>query len=177
VGILLVSQCMDPDTTTLSVLFALYFAFESSCGTFRLRKLTIERFRGIKCNEKTGTTEWLLHSSSCLWCMLQIVQGLINELEAQGALPRSNSRVSSLATCCGQRYRFPNFSKLLFSNRQAFLFDCVEELFECTWHLSWVKKILSSSKWGKMFSLFFVLVRKILFTFKIIVWRRTSSSH
>jgi hypothetical protein len=109
--------------------------------------------------------------------MLQIVQGLINELEAQGALPRSNSRVSSLATCCGQRYRFPNFSKLLFSNRQAFLFDCVEELFECTWHLSWVKKVLSSSKRGKMISLFFVLVRKILFTFKIIVWRRTSSSH
>lgn len=40
-----------------------------------------------------------------LWpLLLQIVQGLINELEAQGALPRSNSRVSSLATCCGQRY-------------------------------------------------------------------------
>ncbi|KAL5991172.1 hypothetical protein ACLOJK_012078 [Asimina triloba] len=32
-----------------------------------------------------------------------IVQGIINELESQGALPRSNSRVSSLATCCGQR--------------------------------------------------------------------------
>jgi hypothetical protein len=40
-----------------------------------------------------------------------------------------------------------------------------------------VKKVLSSSKRGKMISLFFVLVRKILFTFKIIVWRRTSSSH
>eukprot|EP00249_Psilotum_nudum_P019578 c27323_g1_i1 orf=563-2899(+) len=34
----------------------------------------------------------------------KIVQNLINELEAQGALPRSNSRVSSLATCCGQRF-------------------------------------------------------------------------
>ncbi|KAH9301578.1 hypothetical protein KI387_013161 [Taxus chinensis] len=34
----------------------------------------------------------------------KIVQGLINELESQGALPRSNSRVSSLATCCGQRF-------------------------------------------------------------------------
>jgi hypothetical protein len=48
---------MDPDTTTLSVLFYLYFAFESSCGASRLRKLKIGRFRGIKCNEKTGTTE------------------------------------------------------------------------------------------------------------------------
>ncbi|KAJ6843087.1 AUGMIN subunit 6 [Iris pallida] len=34
----------------------------------------------------------------------KIVQGIISELEAQGALPRSNSRVSSLATCCGQRF-------------------------------------------------------------------------
>ncbi|KAF3783247.1 AUGMIN subunit 6 [Nymphaea thermarum] len=34
----------------------------------------------------------------------KIVQGIINELESQGALPRSNSRVSSLATCCGQRF-------------------------------------------------------------------------
>ncbi|KAG0579960.1 hypothetical protein KC19_4G138100 [Ceratodon purpureus] len=34
----------------------------------------------------------------------KVVQGLINELESQGALPRSNSRVSSLATCCGQRF-------------------------------------------------------------------------
>lgn len=35
--------------------------------------------------------------------VLQIVQGIITDLESQGALPRSNSRVSSLATCCGQR--------------------------------------------------------------------------
>ncbi|RZS10381.1 hypothetical protein BHM03_00041605 [Ensete ventricosum] len=34
---------------------------------------------------------------------LQIVQGIISELESQGVLPRSNSRVSSLATCCGPR--------------------------------------------------------------------------
>ncbi|XP_024372068.1 AUGMIN subunit 6 isoform X2 [Physcomitrium patens] len=34
----------------------------------------------------------------------KIVQNLINELESQGALPHSNSRVSSLATCCGQRF-------------------------------------------------------------------------
>ncbi|OVA17574.1 HAUS augmin-like complex subunit 6 [Macleaya cordata] len=33
-----------------------------------------------------------------------VVQGIINELESQGALPRSNSRVSSLATCCGPRF-------------------------------------------------------------------------
>lgn len=34
---------------------------------------------------------------------LKVVQGIISELESQGALPRSNSRVSSLATCCGPR--------------------------------------------------------------------------
>ncbi|PPD99514.1 hypothetical protein GOBAR_DD03467 [Gossypium barbadense] len=34
----------------------------------------------------------------------RVVQGIITELEAQGALPRSNSRVSSLATCCGPRF-------------------------------------------------------------------------
>ncbi|THU46620.1 hypothetical protein C4D60_Mb09t06840 [Musa balbisiana] len=33
-----------------------------------------------------------------------IVQGIISELESQGVLPRSNSRVSSLATCCGPRF-------------------------------------------------------------------------
>ncbi|KAJ0816589.1 hypothetical protein HanPI659440_Chr00c12g0725671 [Helianthus annuus] len=32
-----------------------------------------------------------------------VVQGMISELESQGALPSSNSRVSSLATCCGPR--------------------------------------------------------------------------
>ena len=31
------------------------------------------------------------------------MHGIISELESQGALPRSNSRVSSLATCCGPR--------------------------------------------------------------------------
>ncbi|KAK6928473.1 HAUS augmin-like complex subunit 6, N-terminal, partial [Dillenia turbinata] len=31
-------------------------------------------------------------------------KGIIGELESQGALPRSNSRVSSLATCCGPRF-------------------------------------------------------------------------
>ncbi|KAL6288197.1 hypothetical protein ACE6H2_012587 [Prunus campanulata] len=34
----------------------------------------------------------------------KVVQGIISELESQGALPRSNSRVSSLATCCGPRF-------------------------------------------------------------------------
>ncbi|KAG9446426.1 hypothetical protein H6P81_012554 [Aristolochia fimbriata] len=34
----------------------------------------------------------------------KIVQGIITDLESQGALPRSNSRVSSLATCCGPRF-------------------------------------------------------------------------
>ncbi|KAF9597635.1 hypothetical protein IFM89_020195 [Coptis chinensis] len=34
----------------------------------------------------------------------KVVRGIINELESQGALLRSNSRVSSLATCCGPRF-------------------------------------------------------------------------
>ncbi|KAL6587631.1 hypothetical protein OROMI_000609 [Orobanche minor] len=34
----------------------------------------------------------------------KVVQSIISELESQGALPRSNSRVSSLATCCGPRF-------------------------------------------------------------------------
>lgn len=38
-----------------------------------------------------------------IWGIIQVVQGIISELESQGALPRSNSRVSSLATCCGPR--------------------------------------------------------------------------
>lgn len=38
--------------------------------------------------------------------VFQVVQGIISELESQGALPRSNSRVSSLATCCGPRFAF-----------------------------------------------------------------------
>ncbi|KAI8541370.1 hypothetical protein RHMOL_Rhmol08G0054900 [Rhododendron molle] len=34
----------------------------------------------------------------------KVVQSIISELESHGALPRSNSRVSSLATCCGPRF-------------------------------------------------------------------------
>ena len=39
----------------------------------------------------------------CFFGNMKVVQGIITELESQGALPRSNSRVSSLATCCGPR--------------------------------------------------------------------------
>jgi len=47
---------------------------------------------------------FLCNLSECVWmAMEQVVQGIISELESQGALPRSNSRVSSLATCCGPR--------------------------------------------------------------------------
>lgn len=47
---------------------------------------------------------WPIFDASQSRDFRKIVQGLINELESQGALPRSNSRVSSLATCCGQRF-------------------------------------------------------------------------
>ncbi|KAJ0449643.1 putative HAUS augmin-like complex subunit 6 [Helianthus annuus] len=51
----------------------------------------------------------------CFFCLIEmeidlvefwvkgVVQSMISELESQGALPSSNSRVSSLATCCGPR--------------------------------------------------------------------------
>ncbi|GKA33281.1 augmin subunit 6, partial [Tanacetum coccineum] len=34
----------------------------------------------------------------------KVVQKIISELESQGALPKSHSRVSSLANCCGLRF-------------------------------------------------------------------------
>ncbi|KAG8477228.1 hypothetical protein CXB51_030179 [Gossypium anomalum] len=44
---------------------------------------------------------WPIFDSAQSRDFRKVVQGIISELEAQGALPRSNSRVSSLATCCG----------------------------------------------------------------------------
>ncbi|TYG52636.1 hypothetical protein ES288_D09G043900v1 [Gossypium darwinii] len=47
---------------------------------------------------------WPIFDSAQSRDFRKVVQGIITELEAQGALPRSNSRVSSLATCCGPRF-------------------------------------------------------------------------
>ncbi|KAG6504653.1 hypothetical protein ZIOFF_036989 [Zingiber officinale] len=47
---------------------------------------------------------WPIFDSAQSRDFRKIVQGIISELESQGVLPRSNSRVSSLATCCGPRF-------------------------------------------------------------------------
>ncbi|KAE8665685.1 serine/threonine protein phosphatase 2A 57 kDa regulatory subunit B' theta isoform [Hibiscus syriacus] len=47
---------------------------------------------------------WPIFDSAQSRDFRKVVQGIIGELETQGALPRSNSRVSSLATCCGPRF-------------------------------------------------------------------------
>lgn len=60
--------------------------------------------RGPVQSAKDFAGVWPIFDASQSRDFRKIVQGLINELESQGALPRSNSRVSSLATCCGQRF-------------------------------------------------------------------------
>ncbi|XP_054802834.1 AUGMIN subunit 6-like isoform X3 [Prosopis cineraria] len=47
---------------------------------------------------------WPIFDSAQSRDFRKVVQGIISEFESQGALPRSNSRVSSLATCCGPRF-------------------------------------------------------------------------
>ncbi|XP_071734961.1 AUGMIN subunit 6 [Rutidosis leptorrhynchoides] len=47
---------------------------------------------------------WPIFDSTQSRDFRKVVQSIISELESQGALPRSNSRVSSLATCCGPRF-------------------------------------------------------------------------
>ncbi|BBN11626.1 HAUS augmin-like complex subunit 6 [Marchantia polymorpha subsp. ruderalis] len=60
--------------------------------------------RGPSLSAKDFAGVWPIFDAAQSREFRRIVQSLINELEAQGALPRSNSRVSSLATCCGQRF-------------------------------------------------------------------------
>lgn len=60
--------------------------------------------RGPAQSAKDFAGVWPIFDASQSRDFRKIVQGIINELESQGALPRSNSRVSSLATCCGQRF-------------------------------------------------------------------------
>lgn len=60
--------------------------------------------RGPNLSAKDFAGVWPIFDAAQSRDFRKVVQGLINELESQGALPRSNSRVSSLATCCGQRF-------------------------------------------------------------------------
>ncbi|EFJ37647.1 hypothetical protein SELMODRAFT_402112 [Selaginella moellendorffii] len=65
---------------------------------------TVAFFLTLAASENDFAGVWPIFDAAHSCDFRKIVQGLINELEAQGALPRSSSRVSSLATCCGQRF-------------------------------------------------------------------------
>ncbi|KAF9604418.1 hypothetical protein IFM89_006427 [Coptis chinensis] len=63
----------------------------------------LSSLRGPIQSAKDFDKVWPIFDSAQSRDFRKVVQGIINELESQGALPRSNSRVSSLATCCGPR--------------------------------------------------------------------------
>ncbi|KAH7851282.1 hypothetical protein Vadar_009418 [Vaccinium darrowii] len=60
--------------------------------------------RGPLQSAKDFDKVWPIFDSAQSRDFRKVVQSIISELESQGALPRSNSRVSSLATCCGPRF-------------------------------------------------------------------------
>ncbi|KAI4962816.1 hypothetical protein ZWY2020_025278 [Hordeum vulgare] len=64
----------------------------------------LSSLRGPAQSAKDFDKVWPIFDSAQSREFRKIVQGVISELEQQGALPRSNSRVSSLATCCGPRF-------------------------------------------------------------------------
>uniref|UniRef100_A0ACD5XI94 Uncharacterized protein n=1 Tax=Avena sativa TaxID=4498 RepID=A0ACD5XI94_AVESA len=64
----------------------------------------LSSLRGPVQSAKDFDKVWPIFDSAQSREFRKIVQGIISELEQQGALPRSNSRVSSLATCCGPRF-------------------------------------------------------------------------
>ncbi|XP_043725215.1 AUGMIN subunit 6 isoform X2 [Telopea speciosissima] len=64
----------------------------------------LSSLRGPIQSAKDFDKVWPIFDSAQSRDFRKVVQGIINELESQGALPRSNSRVSSLATCCGPRF-------------------------------------------------------------------------
>ncbi|CAL9118988.1 unnamed protein product [Musa textilis] len=64
----------------------------------------LSALRGPAQSAKDFDKVWPIFDSAQSREFRKIVQGIISELESQGALPRSNSRVSSLATCCGPRF-------------------------------------------------------------------------
>ncbi|CAK9161726.1 unnamed protein product [Ilex paraguariensis] len=63
----------------------------------------LSSLRGPIQSAKDFDKVWPIFDSAQSRDFRKVVQGIISELESQGALPRSNSRVSSLATCCGPR--------------------------------------------------------------------------
>ncbi|KAL6552916.1 hypothetical protein OROGR_006758 [Orobanche gracilis] len=63
----------------------------------------LSSLRGPVQSAKDFDKVWPIFDSAQSRDFRKVVQGIISELESQGALPRSNSRVSSLATCCGPR--------------------------------------------------------------------------
>ncbi|GAU38237.1 hypothetical protein TSUD_145920 [Trifolium subterraneum] len=63
----------------------------------------LSSLRGPIQSSKDFDKVWPIFDSAQSRDFRKVVQGIISELESQGALPRSNSRVSSLATCCGPR--------------------------------------------------------------------------
>ncbi|KAI3474963.1 hypothetical protein Pfo_030274 [Paulownia fortunei] len=64
----------------------------------------LSSLRGPIQSAKDFDKVWPIFDSAQSRDFRKVVQGIISELESQGALPRSNSRVSSLATCCGPRF-------------------------------------------------------------------------
>ncbi|KAL1824672.1 hypothetical protein ACET3Z_011450 [Daucus carota] len=64
----------------------------------------LSSLRGPIQSAKDFDKVWPIFDSAQSRDFRKVVQGIITELESQGALPRSNSRVSSLATCCGPRF-------------------------------------------------------------------------
>ncbi|KAL6551433.1 AUGMIN subunit 6 [Orobanche gracilis] len=64
----------------------------------------LSSLRGPVQSAKDFDRVWPIFDSAQSRDFRKVVQGIISELEFQGALPRSNSRVSSLATCCGPRF-------------------------------------------------------------------------
>ncbi|KAJ7970709.1 AUGMIN subunit 6-like [Quillaja saponaria] len=64
----------------------------------------LSSLRGPIQSAKDFDKVWPIFDSAQSRDFRKAVQGIISELESQGALPRSNSRVSSLATCCGPRF-------------------------------------------------------------------------
>ncbi|KAI4388767.1 hypothetical protein MLD38_001070 [Melastoma candidum] len=64
----------------------------------------LSALRGPVQSAKDFDRVWPIFDSAQSRDFRKVVQGIISELESQGALPRSNSRVSSLATCCGARF-------------------------------------------------------------------------
>ncbi|XP_038704846.1 AUGMIN subunit 6-like [Tripterygium wilfordii] len=64
----------------------------------------LSSLRGPVQSAKDFDKVWPIFDSAQSRDFRKVVQAVISELESQGALPRSNSRVSSLATCCGPRF-------------------------------------------------------------------------